>query len=111
MVQRHLSDDWKQEVKQKLEKIRDRGTIKITRLEKIIDELDRNMLRTSKIFIQTFKFPRHEQKDNSFEALRNLKMGVKFNDRYGGMYEKFRNEWIEKSTYSRFDSAYITSNQ
>ena len=28
------------------------------------------------------------------------------NDRYGGMYEKFRNEWIEKSTNPRFDSAY-----
>ncbi len=99
-----LPDDWKQEVKTKLEKIRDRGTIKITRLEKIIDELDRpHNPEQVRFLFKRLSFLDMNKKITVLEAIPEISQ---LNDRYGGMYEKFRNEWIEKSTNPRFDSAY-----
>ena len=99
-----IPDDWKQEVKTKLEKIRDKGTIKITRLEKILIELDRpHNPEQVRFLFKRLSFLDMNKKKTVLEAIPEISQ---LNDRYGGMYEKFRNEWIEKSTNPRFDSAY-----
>ena len=94
-----LPDEWKQNVKQKLIKLQNSNTIPITRMEKILYELERPHKPESVDWL--FKQISFLDLNKHTTLLKAIPEMSKLNDMYGGLYEKYKNEWIKKSVDKR----------
>lgn len=97
-----LPDDWKQELLTKLQKFESNTKIPITQLNKIYVELNKphNEDITNKFFKKA-SFLDLNKHTTLLQAIPEL---CKLNDRYGNLYERYKNDWIEKSISKRNSS-------
>ncbi len=97
-----LPDEWKQKTKAKLIRFQE-SKMPITKLDKILYELDRpHNENAAHMFFRHISFLDLNKHTTLFDALPEFQ---ELDDMYGGnLYEKFKNEWIEKSNSKRPDS-------
>ncbi len=97
-----LPDHWKQELLEKIQKFESSTKIEITQLNKIYVELEKpHNAQDVRKFFRKSSFLDLNKHTTLLEAIPELS---KLNDMYDGMYEKCKNEWIEKSISKRNSS-------
>ena len=90
-----LPDDWKKEIINDLQKFESKTKIPITQLNKIYVELSKPQdVQDTYQFFRRASFLDLNKRSTLLESIPQLS---RLNDSYGNLYEKLRDEWIEKS--------------